>query len=273
MSTSIPLSAEDVQSLMMQAGTAIPLYEPSLWIPQVPEVRHRNWAVRALPLGTMIGYWGQGYLVANAPVLMRDDKSWMSVTPSEIESQEMGCRLAYGHVVILGFGMGIAAANAALNPAVTAVTVIEMDPAIHAFAADLDLPGQLPPDCGAKLRMVEGDATRWTPPDDQPVDVILADYWLPLFDAGRDSEMRGVQANIRAKEVFFWGQELTLAWHLHRVLGTVPALDDTALEQFVAEHIGLPLLWPRGTDYGSRIIAAARSWLPLDVRNTVFGNL
>ena len=50
--------------------------------------------------------------------------TWMSISPMEIESQEIG-QHARGHVVVMGLGMGWAAANAALHPAVSQVTVVD----------------------------------------------------------------------------------------------------------------------------------------------------
>ena len=52
----------------------------------------------------------------------------MSLTPHEIESQELGFLHASENVVIMGLGMGWIAANSALNPKVTQVTVVERDP-------------------------------------------------------------------------------------------------------------------------------------------------
>lgn len=251
-------------------GTPTTLYQSRLWTPAFPQTSHGDWTLRRLGAGLMQGYWGQAYLVTDAAVLLRGHTAWMSVTPVEIESQELGCDLAYGHVAVLGFGMGIAAANAALNPAVTAVTVIELDPAIHALAADLDLPAQLPPEAAAKLRLVQGDATRWTPDPAHPVDVILADYWLPFFDAGRLREMEAVQANIGAQAVFLWGQELSLAFALYQAHGRVPELDDDALAAFIGSATTLPLLWPRGVGYGRMLVTAARHRIPLELREQMF---
>ena len=49
----------------------------------------------------MPGYWSGARPVANMAVLHRDGQSWMSTTPFELESQEIGVRSAAGHVGIL----------------------------------------------------------------------------------------------------------------------------------------------------------------------------
>lgn len=268
---SLPATADiDLIDALTAGGGPTILYRPSLWVPPFPPLLHGDWVVRRMAAGLMQGYWGHSYLVTDAAVLQRGRTTWMSVTPVEIESQELGCHLAYGHVVVLGFGMGIAAANAALNPAVTQVTVVELDPAIHALAADLDLSGHLPPEAAAKLHLVQGDATRWTPAPEHPVDVILADYWLPFFDPQRLTEMEAVQANIQAKAVFVWGQELSLAWALYQARGRVPELRDEDLTAFISRTTSLPLLWPRGVGYGRMLATAARHRMPLDLRGQMF---
>lgn len=268
---SLPATADvALIDALTASGGSTRLYQPALWTPSFPAAHDGDWTLRRLGAGLMQGYWGQGYLVTDAAVLMRGQAAWMSVTPVEIESQELGCHLAYGHVAVLGFGMGIAAANAALNPAVTAVTVVELDPSIHRLAAQIDLPGQLPPEAAAKLRLVQGDATGWAPDPAHPVDVILADYWLPFFDPARLAEMEAVQANIGAQAVFVWGQELSLAWALYQAYGHVPELDDHALAAFIAATTPLPLLWPRGTGYGRMLVTAARYRMPLDLREKMF---
>ncbi|MDN3578499.1 class I SAM-dependent methyltransferase [Chitinimonas viridis] len=265
--TTLPaLSAELLAAALgAAAGQAVPLYQPRMWIPQFPDYQQDAWSVRQVPMLTMKGYWGSPYLVANTTMLMRHGReSWMSVTPSELESQELGCRLAQGHTVVLGFGMGIAACNAALNPAVSKVTVVEYDPIVLDLAETAGIIAQLPVDIAAKVTLLQGDAHHWQP--GEAVDTLLADYWFPFYDPERLAEMRAVQARVAAKQVFFWGQELNLAWLIHQRHGEVCALDDTALAELIATDAGLPLLWPRGEDYGTAISTAARHWLPLAVR-------
>lgn len=45
----------------------------------------------------------------------------------------MGRRYAFGHTVVMGLGMGWIAINAALNPSVSRVTVIELDQEVIEF--------------------------------------------------------------------------------------------------------------------------------------------
>ena len=79
-------------------------------------------------MGMLPGYWSGPVFARETPILLHGRDSWMSITPLEIESQEIGIRLAHGRALIFGLGMGWAAAAMAANPAVSAVTIVERDP-------------------------------------------------------------------------------------------------------------------------------------------------
>jgi len=51
--------------------------------------------------------------VEQMAALVRGGRCWMSMTPPEFESRETGVRLARGHVMIFGVGLGWAAATIA----------------------------------------------------------------------------------------------------------------------------------------------------------------
>ena len=114
------------------------IWQSDLFMPQYKTGEIGPW--KMLPGGQLIHDWGyySGYqLVLMAPSLARRPKEadahedawevWMSLTAHEIESQELGCRFAYGHTVIMGLGMGWIAANTALNPNVQKVTIVELE--------------------------------------------------------------------------------------------------------------------------------------------------
>jgi len=75
-----------------------------------------------------------GYFTVHAPmpaeywVLEKNAVVWMSLTPMEMESQGHHARLATGHVVVMGLGMGALVYNLLLNPLVTRITVCELEP-------------------------------------------------------------------------------------------------------------------------------------------------
>lgn len=214
------------------------------------------WELTVTPLVMCPGYWSGARLVADLAALQKDAAVWMSLAPLELESQTIGVAAASDHVVILGLGMGWAAAECACRAEVTAVTVVERDPDVIALHRTLDLFGRLPDGCGSKLSVVEGDAYHWTP--DQPVDMLIADIWLPLIDmADRAEEVRRMQANIGADRVYFWGQELEIA---RQCVAAGRALDDAGIAATVRE-LGLPLVGPDLPDYPARTAAAAKAWM------------
>ena len=206
--------------------------------------------------GTVLsrGYWSAAAPV-EAIVLMRGKQTWMSLTALEIESEQIGIESAQGHVAIIGLGMGWAAAACALKPGVSRVTIVEHDPAVIALHAGLALFDALPDGAGDKVGIIQGDAFAWIP--DVPVDVMIADIWLPLVSDGRIDEVRQMQANVGAAQVYFWGQELEIARHA-RAAGR--EVDEGGIAATVA-GFALPLIGPGTPDYPGRVRAAAAAWM------------
>lgn len=201
------------------------------------------------------GYWSPPQIIPEMIALVRGGDTWMSITPMEIESQQTGVDHAHGHVAIFGLGLGWSAAASALRPEVTTVTVVERDPAVIAMHRELDLFARLPGGVGDKVRVVSGDAFLWHP--DAPVDVLMPDIWLPLVSDGRVAEVRRMQANVAARGVYFWGQEMEIARHA-RAAGRT--LDAEGIAETVATF-GLPLIGPGTADYPERVRAAADAWM------------
>jgi hypothetical protein len=230
-------------------------FATDLFVPRYRETAHGDWTLRIGGHGLAQGYWSPAVVVNGLPMLERAGAVWMSITPLEVESAEIGIRLASGHVLVMGLGMGWAAAATAMRDAVTAVTVIERDPDVLALHAELDLFAQLPDIARAKLRIVAGDAYTHIP--DRPVDLLMPDIWLPLVSDGRIEEVRRMQANVQAAGIYFWGQELEIARHAR-------AADRDFDAEGIAETIadfGLPLIGPERPDYPILLAAAANRWM------------
>ena len=136
------------------------------------------------------------------------------------------------------------------------VTVIERDPELIALHEALDLFGRLPDQLGRKVRIVEGDAFDWRP--DGPVDLLMLDIWLNLVADGRVEEVRRMQANVDARRVYFWGQELELA--RHAVAAGRSRLGDAEIGATAGE-LGLPLAGLDTPGYARRLRAAAEQWM------------
>lgn len=234
---------------MIPAGLSI--FSTDLFLPTYRPMRSGDWELRLADMVLCPGYWSDAKLTVGMAALTRRRETWMSLTPLELESQEIGVRLARGHVAIFGMGMGWSAAVSALRDEVTAVTVVERDDDVLALHRELDVFSQLPPAAQAKIRIVQGDAFTWKP--DVPVDLLMPDIWLWLMSDGRVEEVRRMQANVQAKEIYFWGQELEIARHA-RAAGR--PLDAAGIAATVADF-GLPLIGPEMPDYPEKLAAAA----------------
>lgn len=241
--------------------STLPHYHSPMFIPRYQPFSGERWRLRHADMVLCPGYWTPPQLVNGMALLTRIDDSgrartWMSMSPMEIESQEIGCQHASGHVVVMGLGMGWAAANAALHPAVSQVTVVEFDPEVISAVEQSGIFGQLPEAAHARIRVMHGDAHHYVP--DTPADTLLADIWLPLFDARRDEEVRRMCANTGASRVYFWGQEMVIA---HRARQSGLALDAETVARLAAD-MALPLIGPSECpDYPQRIKLAAARWL------------
>lgn len=233
----------------------IPLFRSAWHLPHYRIGATGAWRVGTCPFHLEPGYWSGVWAVAGMPILIRETQegsweTWMSISPLELESQELPCRLAQGHVVVMGLGMGWIALNVALHPEVTGVTVVERDPEVlDLFQQSGALEG-FPPEAGAKLRLVHGDALTYRPR--QPVDLLYADIWRDLDEPQTLDQVRTMQAHVQASSVSFWGQEIALARHLGTPLS---GLSGDAMRERAEAALGLPLLVPTGNDYGEQIDA------------------
>jgi hypothetical protein len=220
-------------------------------------MRRGRWTLRRWPDEIPLrGYWSAARHVSGVVSLDHGSDTWMSLMPVEIESQQIGVGCAAGHVAVFGLGMGWSAAASALRPETLSVTIVERDPELIALHEALDLFGRLPDRAGRKVRIVEGDAFDWRP--DAPVDLLMADIWLPLISERRVEEVRAMQANVKARQIYFWGQELEIA--RHAVAAGRSRLDDAEIKA-TADALGLPLAGLDTSDYASRLSAAAGQWM------------
>jgi spermidine synthase len=239
----------------MPPSDMAPFWTTDLFVPRYRPMRHGDWELRIGELNVVQGYWSDSVLVPDMAVLLRDSETWMSMTPYEIESQEIGVRLSRGHVLIQGLGMGWSAVACALREEVTRVTVVERDRDIIALYDAIGVADQLPATARAKIRIVESDAFAYRA--DSPVDLLMPDIWRPLVSDGRVQEVQRLQANAGAGAVYFWGQEMEIARHA-RAAGR--AIDDTGIAATIADF-ALPLIGPEFVDYASKVALVAERWM------------
>lgn len=257
--THIPVDAIPPEILADALAPLTP-FVTDLFIPHYQSCEVGRWRLQVVPLLLSPGYWNPARLTRNTAILSRrevgrDYRTWMSMTPMEIESQEIGVRAATGHTVVMGMGMGWAAVNAALKPEVTRVTVVELDPDVIEMNRLIGLFDQLSADIVAKIDVVNADAMEYR--SGTPADMLMTDIWLPINGDERMEQSRVMARNTDARQVYVWGQELAIARRA-RVLGL--ELTDVTVARIVAEF-DLPLVGPERPDYPGLIARAAEKWL------------
>jgi hypothetical protein len=181
----------------------------------------------------------------------------MSLSPHEIESQEIGCRHVSGCTVIMGLGMGWIAINAALNPVVDQVIVIERDPEVIDLFKYSGAVDKLPQAILDKLEIIEADALEWRP--SRPVDFLYADIWLRLAEPQTLDDVRRMQENVGADTIYFWGQELSIYSGASQWIGAGERLSDGLIRRCIEEVIVLPLFVPPHVDYAALIDRVAQN--------------
>lgn len=245
------------QTMHLPEG-APPLFKTDLLIPKYRDGKWGDWEIRTANLILDHGYHTGVWLVQDLQVLTKRSKqpdtlpaTWMSPCPHEIESQELGCLHAFGHTVIMGLGLGWCVVNAAMNPAVEKVTVLEKDPMVIKLLNEINVFDQTPEGAGKKIRIIEADALEWQP--DEPIDFLYADIWQSLAEAETLDQVRRMQANIKAKQIYFWGQELFIYTRAKDRWKENFRMNNDTVKKCIDEVIGLPLLMPPDTDYGEMI--------------------
>ncbi len=251
----------DIAAEQLAQALGVPLYRTDCFLPDYPHGEIGSWRISRTGVGIDHGYYTRQWVISDMPLLLRRSpdneelwETWMSLTPHEIESQEPGCLCAHGHTVIMGLGMGWVALNAALNPAVRKVTVVELDEDVIKLFTGTGIVNQVPTEIAAKIVIVRANAMEWQP--DEPVDFLYADIWLLIADAGALADVRRMQRNVQAAEVYFWGQELRLFTAHQRQFGPDAPLTVENLRHCISRRLNLPLILPWGDDYPDRIAAA-----------------
>ena len=239
-------------------------FTTSLWLPHYRAGAWGEWSLRVAFLPGSRGYWGDLYTLFETAILTGpvrgDEATWMSIVPMEVESQEIGIAAARGHTVVLGLGMGWAAANVALNPEVDRVTVVERDPDVIALIAEQGVFDQLPSTARDKIAIVQADAFDWRP--DTSVDSLQADIWAKIVEPGKWGDVHRLQANIGAASIYFWGQEMELYRLACREATAIPPdFSDAEIERLAAQT-GLPLVLSKEPGLAARITTGAPWWTP-----------
>lgn len=229
---------------MLAQALGVPVFETPWHMPQYQLGEQGGWRLLRGGMGLDRGYYSGSCVYGGSTALLRKNAqggwdTWMSLSPFEIESQELACRHARGHTVVMGLGMGWVTANIALNPAVERVTVVERDPEVIALFDHMQVLEGLPPEAAAKIHIEQADALQWRPAPPQAVDWLYADIWLRLAEPQALAEVQQMQAHVQATQLYFWGQEWVLAAPLQASWGS-PSWAPALAEAVAATR--LPLL-------------------------------
>lgn len=160
------------------------------------------------------------------PTVYQGGVEWMAIKPNEIETMRAPLQQMQGHVVAFGLGMGYFAYMAAQRPTVSAVTVVERDPAVlHLFRTFL-LP-QFP--CRDKITLVEADAFDFAARQLPALHATCAfvDLWhdaldgLPLYIRMRQQEAASPDTTF-----FYWIEDMLLSRLRDQVFATLESACD-----------------------------------------------
>lgn len=232
------------------------LWSTNLFIPAYREVITGSWKI-LLGKGVIHnwGYFSGPCLVQQPPVLMRkslktgDWQTWITLTPKEIESQELACRYASGHTVIMGLGMGWVTANAALNPRVTQVTIIEPDDQVSELFFHSGAYESIPEEARQKITVINESHLLWK--TDRMVDFLYVDSPLEKAPSEKVKMMQDIQNNVKSHILYFRGQEICL-WTAAKNCYTEP-LTFGIIRETAELHLNLPLLIPEEVEYTSLV--------------------
>lgn len=135
------------------------------------------------------------------PRLIIDNKTWMSLTPMEIQSAALAIHRAVGHVVTLGLGLGYYTMRAAAKPEVSLVTVFEKDPLViewfqGAYAGRPEL---------AKVKIIEGDARKLF--QGVTCDFVFSDIYEALLPDEALTDVKLFRRNNSIGSYHYWGLE------------------------------------------------------------------
>ena len=222
-------------------GLRVPIYRPAAL---------GNWSLKKVKMVAQFGYFQDWQGQGDIDALYYDEQTWMSDARDEVDSQTPHVDAATGHTVLMGAGMGIALFNLLSKKDVTRVTLVERDPLVIELlrqSADFERwPGI------EKLRVEIADALDIRP--DLSVDHLYADIWATPGEPRSIPDMQRIQANVRASQVGWWGQELLFLDWLN---GEVPTLENYRVW---ANELGLPLLEQNNPAYPAAVEQVSKSY-------------
>ncbi|HSV29245.1 MAG TPA: hypothetical protein VLL76_06790 [Candidatus Omnitrophota bacterium] len=217
---------------------------PPMPAPPYRPVESRNWKFHARTFPILPGYFNGPMPVDwTTFLLVRDDVTWMSLVPAEVESQMPHLAAARGTVVVCGLGLGLMAYAVSALKAVDRLVVVERDREVaemfHDYAQFSAWPQR------SKVELVIEDARAFKKAG---VDFLYADIWPFYRMDAMVEDMKAMHANIPAPACGYWGQEIDMV--------DFAVAQGIPVEEFGPEHVrafasahGLPLIGMENPNY------------------------
>ena len=167
------------------------------------------------------------------PVILEDNRVWMSVVPSEIRSMEKDIEAAKGKVITYGLGLGYYAFMASEKETVESVSVVEMNRDIISLFKRNILP-QFPNK--EKIRIIEADAFAFIEKQkDGSYDTAFSDFWSGVDD-GLDLYLRFMAKTARFVKTkhSYWIETCFMEYFFR------PVLIRILMEQITGKKIIMP---------------------------------
>lgn len=167
------------------------------------------------------------------PVILENNRVWMSVVPSEIRSMEKDIEAAKGKVITYGLGLGYYAFMASEKEKVESVTIVEMNRDVISLFRRNILP-QFPNK--EKIRIIEADAFAFIEKQEDGIyDTAFSDFWSGVDD-GLDLYLRFMAKTARfAKTKHSYWIETCFMEYFFR-----PVLIRVLMEQITGKKIIIP---------------------------------
>jgi len=134
----------------------------------------------------------------HVPMLLRGNQPWMSLTPMEIYTLREPLRVAKGHVLVAGLGMGWLTRRILENPDVTHVTQVEINPTIIDFF-------------GSPLKEMFGDKVDFIEANVYDLikgkhncDTYIFDIWQKVTEATEDNAFQSLKEELGCERVWGW---------------------------------------------------------------------
>jgi len=187
---------------------------------------------------------------------------WMSLMPMESESQYYHNEYAFGHVIVMGAGMGLLPYNLLRNPNVDRITIIEKDRDVYDHWFNYTGASSWPNQAVKMLQLHHADAREFR----GECDTLIADIWADIGADELEEDMATFRKNVKFKRMMCWGAELAfISWCIKEGVNALTASDEHA--QRWSEETG-HFVWPGFANYATDV--AHTSLMPVSYRS--FGN-